>query len=245
MFVVVMSPVGRAGKTTTALALCRAAALAGRKALAIELDFSPGSFRALFDVERGGGVVAAVRSPSVLSSLSSLASPSGLGFDVLPGGFPEEDEMVAGQPLLNFLAGACREYDLVVADTAGKLSSSSVDAARQADLVLVVVPGDRGEEGIRRTYIWADYALVREVIFPGRTALVLNRVPRKLMWLFRETLGSRLPLAAVLPELKAPAVADGRLARKLMPVLGLKELRAPGNSVFSVLRKRWFARGLA
>ncbi len=242
MLAVVMSPVGKAGKTMTALALCRAAALAGKKSLAVELDFSPGSFRALFDMEKGGGVVAAARSPA---ALSSLASPSGLGFDVLPGGFPEEDEMVAGQPLLNLLAGACREYDLVVADTAGRLSPSSVDAARQADLVLVVVPGDRGEEGIRRTYIWADYALVREVIFPGRSALVLNRVPRRLMWLFRETLGSRLPLAAVLPELKAPAVADGRLARKLMPVLGLKELRAPGNSVFSVLRKRWFARGLA
>lgn len=222
MFAVVMSPVGRAGKTTTALALCRAAALAGKKVLAIELDFSPGSFRALFDLGRGGGVVAAAQQPQ---ALSSLVLPSGLGFDVLPGGFPEDDEAVAGEKLGEILTAGERLYDLVVADTAGNLSPCSVDAARGADLALIVVPGDRREEGIRRTYAWVDYVLLRSVINPAKAALIANCVPGDLSWLLKKTVAQKLPLAAGLPQVKNPQVADIRLARKLLPVLGLKERR--------------------
>lgn len=239
MLITVMGPAGQAGKTTTALALCKAAVLGGKKALAVELDFSPGSFKAYFDLGQKGGLVSAVNRSG---ELREVVAPTRLGFDVLQGGFPEEEEIVAGEPLVALLKNAQGIYDLVVVDTAGKVSPASVDAARMSDLVVVVVPGGRGEEGIRRTYAWIDWALLNKVISPNKAVAVTNHVPKKLMWLTKKTVGTKLPIAVELPEIKTPLVGDFRLAREFLPMLGLTEVgEKPG--LFQALRRRLSAGG--
>lgn len=221
MLVTVLSPVGGAGKTTVALSLCRAATLAGKRALAVELDFSPGAFRALFDLGRAPGVVDAWQVPR---ELPSLAVPVREGFDVLPGGSPEDEDAV--EDVTPLLGAARAAYDLVVADT-GKLTAAVADAARASDLALVIVDGEKGETGVRRATVFAELLALRGLLVDGRAALVVNRADRKVLFLVREgPLGRLMPVGAVLPRVGRRAALHDALARRLLALLGLRETPA-------------------
>lgn len=76
MLACVLSPLGGSGKTTVALNTARAGVLAGKKVLAVELDFSPGSFRSLLQIERGKPLP--VRSTPKTGRISSLKPTTGL-----------------------------------------------------------------------------------------------------------------------------------------------------------------------
>lgn len=214
MLVIVLSPLGGSGKTTVALNTAAAGAAAGLKTLAIELDFSPGSFRSFFEIERGKNITAAVES----CDTGGFVTKTRYGFDVIP---VENCIKKPGTgPFRDFLRKALTVYDLVVIDTSPTIDELVRVVLEDFSAVrLIVITGLRGEEGIKRVAEWLE-GLTLQGLARGDEILVLNQVIRKQVWMVREVftgypIGANILLTKEVPE-KGVSTRVTRLMAKAM-----------------------------
>ncbi|NYE57144.1 ParA family protein [Carboxydothermus ferrireducens] len=232
MLACVLSPLGGSGKTTVALNTARAGVLAGKKVLAVELDFSPGSFRSLLQIERGKALAGAVNA----ENWQDFVAKTHYGFDVLPAGLPDRSEHVDLVPYRDFLKRALSVYDYVVVDTPPTVHYLvSETVSNFSALNLIVIPGIRGLEGVKRTAEWAEFLKLKGVLKTG--TIVLNQFPRKLVWAVGEVL--EYPIGASLPETKElrQTPVNDEIARQLAPLLGL-EVVPERKGLFSFLMRK-------
>lgn len=217
MLVIVLSPLGGSGKTTVALNTAAAGAAAGLKTLAIELDFSPGSFRSFFEIERGKNITAAVESCDV----QGFVTKTPYGFDVIP---VENCVRKPGPDAFRiFLQKALQKYELVVVDTSPVMDDLVYTILRDFGAIrFVVITGLRGTEGMKRVAEWLE-GLMLQGLARGDEILILNQVIKKQVWIVKDIfrgypIGANIPLTKEVPE---KGVSDG-VMRLLAKTLGFK-----------------------
>lgn len=214
MLVIVLSPLGGSGKTTVALNTAAAGAAAGLKTLAIELDFSPGSFRSFFEIERGKNITAAVES----CNTGGFVTKTRYGFDVIP----VENCIRKPDPgaFRNFLQKVLQEYELVVIDTSPVMDDLVYTVLKDFSAIrLVVVTGLRGTEGMKRVAEWLE-SLILQGLAKGNEILVLNQVIKKQVWMVKDIfrgypIGANIPLTKEVPEKGVSEKVTRLLARTI------------------------------
>lgn len=137
--VAITSALAGDGKSSTALALARVAALSGRKAMLIDCDLRRRTLNSMLDIEPRAGVLQVLRGD--VSWRAAAGRDDASGAHVLPatdGSFTSEDvfNSDAMKRLVNDLANV---YDFIILDCAPVLTLAEVrDLAALADGVVVV-----------------------------------------------------------------------------------------------------------
>ncbi|MGI8508436.1 MAG: polysaccharide biosynthesis tyrosine autokinase [Gemmatimonadaceae bacterium] len=137
---VITSPVGSDGKTTTSINLATAFAQQGMRVLLMDCDLRRSRLAKAFGIPSEPGLTDVLLNLTV-PALAIHPGVSG-GLDVLPCGTPRHDpsELLGSQQMKNLVEQLSDQYDLVIMDTPPVLAASDAAVlAAKADGVLLVL----------------------------------------------------------------------------------------------------------
>lgn len=149
---VVTSPAGAEGKTTTAANLAIAFAQQGRRVLLVDCDLRRPRVHALFRVPREPGLSELLRGKVVAEQVIRSTTVEGLA--VLPAGaLPpvSASDLLGGGVIRSLIEALSDDFDLVILDTAPVLPAANAAVlGTQVDGVLLVVRAGKTERGAAR-----------------------------------------------------------------------------------------------
>lgn len=177
--IVVTSSMPGEGKTSTALALARAAAKAGQKALVIDADLRNPSLHRALEVKNDHGLIDVLGGKAGFEDVVRIDFPSGAHFVVAGPAAPHPADLLGSSPMKALLRVLAETYDLVVIDTPPVLAvSDTLVLQRGVDKTVYVVRWestrrDIAVNGLRALIqAGADLAgIVLSQVAPGRGQL--------------------------------------------------------------------------
>jgi capsular exopolysaccharide synthesis family protein len=137
------------GKSSTALAVARNSAGAGRKVLLIDADMRSPSLHSLMDVPLNPGLAQALANQLPIEH--AIRPTDSANLDILPAGYPSESpaQLLSGNRFAALLKKAKQHYDQVIIDSPPVLGlADTLQMAAVTDRTVLVVGCDRAD---RRT----------------------------------------------------------------------------------------------
>ncbi|HHY80218.1 MAG TPA: AAA family ATPase [Thermoanaerobacter sp.] len=219
MVITVFSPKGGVGKTILTLALASVLA-EDKKVCAVEVDFSPGDFVAVLDLDKEKNIVNACLGDYKVC----LQKPKGEKFDVIVGGFPDMQESLKYANVEKLIDSLSSEYDYVLIDLQPQVSEVAVAALLKADNVVFVLEDD--VSAVSRTVGMLEYLRLHGFLDIKKTYAVVNKAKKKKKYLTAVDLG--IPIIYSIPFFRnLSEYQDKKIIRhvkKLKDVLlGIKE----------------------
>ncbi|AEM79751.1 AAA family ATPase [Thermoanaerobacter wiegelii] len=193
MIITVFSPKGGVGKTTLTLALAKVLS-EDKKVCAVEVDFSPGDFVSLLDLEKEKNIVNACLG----DYKACLQRPTGEKFDVIVGGFPDMQENLKYSDMEELIDSLSGEYDYVLIDLQPQISEVSVPPLLKADKVLFVLEDDIS--AVSRTVGILEYLKLHGFLDTSRACAVVNKAKGKKKYITAVDLG--IPVIYDIPYIR-------------------------------------------
>jgi uncharacterized protein involved in exopolysaccharide biosynthesis len=155
--IAVTSALPKEGKSTFCAAIGRAAALSGRRVLAVELDFRCPSFWQMFDIEPGSGdLIDMVEGTKELDQVVRRDAGSGLEFIPILNRVEYPRDVIGSNSMKGLFHRLCSSYDLIIVDTPPIMAVAGTAALSEIiDTCLFVVkwgktPRDAVVAGLRQ-----------------------------------------------------------------------------------------------
>lgn len=191
----IFSPKGGVGKTTLTEKLGLEAAMELSKVCLVELDFSPGDFAVLFNIEADKTIEDAILDPD--NTISYLKKLSGKNLHILLGSLPDRGEKIKQDRLTRVIDTLRQNFDLVVIDTQPCLTETVIDAMNMSDEVLIILEADITVLGRGNTIL--DYIALNKFSNLQKFKMVINKKRTNLP--FKHLSSFKIPIISVIPYL--------------------------------------------
>lgn len=193
--ITVFSPKGGVGKTTLTEKLGEAAAEKFTRVCLLELDFSPGDFAVLFNIDNDRTIEDAIMDPE--NTMTYLQKPQNKNFHVLLGSLPDRGEKIKEERLLKVLDILRLNFDLIFIDTQPGLTETVIDAMNASDEVLVILESELTVLGRGNTVL--DYITLNKFADLHKFKMVINKKRSNLP--FKHLTFLKIPIISVIPYL--------------------------------------------
>lgn len=229
----IFSPKGGVGKTTITEKIGEVAARKFDKVCLMELDFSPGDFAVLFDVEADKTIEDAILDPD--NTLEYLKKPAEKSFHLLLGSLPDRGEKIKEEPLKKVINILRQNFDLVIIDTQPGLNETVIDAMNASDEILIVLEADLTVLGRGNTIL--DYISLNKFSNLKNFKMVINKKRFNLPYKNLSTF--KIPILSVIPYLNKYRMGT---KNHILEVEALKILREYFPDKF-ISQKKFFSFG--
>ncbi|KNZ70362.1 hypothetical protein Tfer_0923 [Thermincola ferriacetica] len=196
MLITTMSAVGGVGKTSLTLALAEEASRRGISTCVVDMDFSPGTMHALFDLDRYRSITDAAGNPE--KAVEYVQVPAGKTYGVLSGGLPHAADVMTKPITETMLQTLLQNFQLVIVDTSSQPTEGSLTAVQKSNTTLFVITPER-YTGIRGA-ILLDYIKSYGIVNSNRFEVVINNCRPGKKQKYVDIM--KAPVSVVVPYLK-------------------------------------------
>lgn len=214
MIVAITSAGGGVGKTSISVAIADEATARGLKSCIVDMDFSPGTFHAIYGLNRHKSIKEAAENPSKV--MEYIQQPEEKCFYVLSGGLPVVADLLGKDKTEIILQELNKNFDLVIVDTSSQSTESSLTAIRLSDSTLfIVTPEDYiGIRGVILLDFIKNFNLSNINKFE---AVINHRQPGKVK--VKNITG--LPVSLIIPYVKKHTPDNSKLKPFVKPLIDI------------------------